>query len=123
MVRVGLDKPDQIRQSVQAVRKYLGTPPEEPVQVGMGFLGWALDISEASENPCIPAFLDELPTAIWFAFGSNLEKHIQTVRRHQADKEHKTKVFVSVNTLEEALTAAHEWKVDVIALQGQISHP
>ncbi|THH00041.1 hypothetical protein EW026_g2428 [Hermanssonia centrifuga] len=71
-----------------------------------------------SEDPRIPAVLNELPTAIWFAFGEDLGTYVRQVRAYEAKRQHKTLVFVCVNSVEEALVAANDWKVDVIAAQG-----
>ncbi len=73
-----------------------------------------------SEDPRIPAVLNELPTAIWFAFGEDLGTYVRQVRAYEAKRQHKTLVFVCVNSVEEALVAANDWKVDVIAAQGTL---
>jgi len=114
----GPETPEQVKQLVQTARSHLNAPPGAQVQIGTGFLGWSLDKYEAVPNPCISAFLDEHPAAIWFAFGNDLGKYIQQVRDYQMDKPHKTKVFVIVNSLAETLKAAHEWKADVLVVQG-----
>lgn len=75
-------------------------------------------MTEVSEDPRIPAVLEEKITAIWFAFGNNLDKHVNTVREYDAKREHKTKIFVCCNSVDEAIRAANVWKVDVIVAQG-----
>ncbi|KAF9498429.1 inosine monophosphate dehydrogenase [Pleurotus eryngii] len=119
-VPVGLDTVDQIRQNLRDARKALAVPDEAPIPVGIGFVGWVLDITEASDTPLIPAALAEKPKAILFAFGPDLGKHIATVRKHDAQRSDRlqTLIFVTVNSVEAALTAANEWKVDVIVAQG-----
>jgi nitronate monooxygenase len=113
-----LDTPEQIRTSLSTLRKKLGVEPEAPLPIGVGLLGWLLDRTEVSESPRIPAVLEEKPKAIWFAFGDDLEKYVRYVREYDAKRAHKTLVIVCVNTVEEAVRAANEWKVDVIAAQG-----
>lgn len=111
---------DQIRQNLRDARKALAVPDGAPIPVGIGFVGWVLDITEASDTPLIPAALAEKPKAILFAFGADLGKHIATVRKHDAKRSDRlqTLIFVTVNSVEAALTAANEWKVDVIVAQG-----
>lgn len=62
--------------------------------------------------------LQERVTAVWFAFGDDLGRWIQHVRRHE---EVHTIIFVQVNSVAEALTAYREWKVDVIVVQGSVT--
>lgn len=118
----GFDSSEKLKEALQSARKTLKLPADAPLPIGVGFLGWICDMTEASEDPRIGAVLDEKPTAVWFAFGNDLNKHIVRVREHDAKREHKTKVFVCCNSVEEAEVAANEWKVDVIVAQGaQIS--
>lgn len=77
-------------------------------------------MTEVSEDPRIPTVLEEKITAIWFAFGNDLEKYIKTVREYDAKREHKTKIFCCCNSVDEALRAANEWNVDVIVAQGML---
>ena len=81
-------------------------------------IGWVLDRTEVTEDPRIPAVLDELPRAIMFAFGDDLGKYVRKVREYEASRVHKTLVFVCVNSVEEAVRAVNEWKVDVLVAQG-----
>lgn len=71
-----------------------------------------------SDDPRLAAILEEKPVAIWFAFGVDLGKYITQVREHDAKREHKTVIFVMVNSAEGAIQAATQWKVDVIVAQG-----
>jgi nitronate monooxygenase len=66
--------------------------------------------------------LDELPTAVWFAFGNDLGKYIAQVHAHDANRAHKTIIFVIVSSVAEALCATNEWKVDVLVVQGTCLH-
>ena len=107
-----------MKEDVQAIRTSLSIKAGERVPIGIGFLGWILDITEISDSPRLPAYLDELPEAIWFAFGVDLGKYVDAVRRHESGRDHKTTIFVMVNSVQEAVVAANEWKVDVIVVQG-----
>lgn len=114
----GPDSSQKLKDGLRSVRASLGLPPGVPVPTGVGLLGWVLDKTEASDDPRIPAVLAEMPTAIWFAFGADLGKYVAQVRAYDAKREHKTVVFVIVNSTEEALCAANDWKADVLVVQG-----
>lgn len=93
-------------------------PTGVPLPVGVGLIGWVLDKTEITDDPRIPAVLGELPSVIWFAFGTDLRKYIDQVRTYDAKRAHKTLIFVIVNSVAEALTSANDWKVDAIVVQG-----
>ena len=87
--------------------------------IGVGFLGWILDESSDSSEK-IKVALEARVTAVWFSFGTDLEKWITFVRKYDSERTvpHKTLVFVLVNSLEEALKATEQWKVDVLIVQS-----
>ncbi|KAF7794052.1 hypothetical protein EIP86_005180 [Pleurotus ostreatoroseus] len=117
-VGAGFDSSEKLKETLQSARKTLKLPADAPLPVGVGFLGWICDMTEVSEDPRIPAVLDEKPVAVWFAFGEDLSKYVATVRAYQAKRDFKSKIFVCCNSVEEAQIAANEWKVDVIVAQG-----
>ncbi|KAI0825948.1 2-nitropropane dioxygenase, partial [Irpex lacteus] len=114
----GFDSSETIKANLNSIRKTLNVPADAPVPAGVGFLGWITDMTEASEDPRLPAVLAEKIQAVWFAFGNDLGKHIKTVQDYDAKRTHKTKIFVIVNSLDEAKRAANEWKVDALVVQG-----
>ncbi|KAG5645655.1 hypothetical protein H0H81_008916, partial [Sphagnurus paluster] len=111
------DSSQKLRDDLRSIRATLGLPPGVPIPAGIGFLGWVLDRTETSEDPRLPSVLQEMPKAIMFAFGDDLGKYVAQVRSFDAQREHKTIVFLTVNSLEEALRATNEWKVDVLVVQ------
>ncbi|KAF8073467.1 2-nitropropane dioxygenase [Lyophyllum atratum] len=113
---------EELKRNLRVIRKKLDVGDTDPVPVGIGFIGWILEHTEASEDPRINAILEEKPVAIWFAFGLDLGKYVAQVREYDAKREHKTVIFVNVNSVEDALRAANEWKVDVLVAQGMIAH-
>ncbi|KAG6811124.1 hypothetical protein H0H92_008857 [Tricholoma furcatifolium] len=115
---IGFSSSEEIKSRFQTIRRKLSLPQDAPVPIGIGFIGWVLDKTEVSDDPRIEAALKEKPVAIWFAFGEDLGKYIAQVRAFDAKREHKTTIFVMVNSVEDALQAANEWKVDVIVAQG-----
>ncbi|KAJ8690741.1 hypothetical protein PTI98_012145 [Pleurotus ostreatus] len=116
----GLDDAEKIRENLRSVRKSLSIPDGEVIPVGVGFINWILDITEALDEPLIHVALAEKPKALWFAFGPNMGRHIQSVRDYDAKRSdgHKTLVFAIVSSVEMALKAANEWGVDVLVAQG-----
>ena len=115
----GFETSQRLKDQLQTIRTILGTAPGEPVQAGVGFLGWILDNSEGSDDPRLPVVLAEKPAALFFAFGDDLGKYVAQVRAFDATREHKTIIFVTVNSVAEALRATNEWKVDVLVVQGK----
>ncbi|KAJ7179556.1 2-nitropropane dioxygenase [Mycena filopes] len=118
MIAGGPHSPIQMKEQLRAVRASLDIPDGVPVPVGVGLIGWILDKTEITEDPRIPAVLEEMPTAIWFAFGAEVGKYVAQVRAYDSNRPHKTCIFVMVHSVEEALRAANVWKVDVIVVQG-----
>ncbi|RDB24642.1 Nitronate monooxygenase [Hypsizygus marmoreus] len=117
-IGAGFLSSENIKLNFEVVRQKLQLSRGDPVPIGIGFIGWVLDKTECSDDPRINATLDEKPMAIWFAFGVDLGKYIAQVRAYDAEREHKTVIFVIVNSVQEALKAANEWKVDVLVAQG-----
>ncbi|KAL0579474.1 hypothetical protein V5O48_002516 [Marasmius crinis-equi] len=109
---------EDLKKDFALLRRDLDVKPGDPVPIGVAFIGWILDITETSDDPRIPAILEEKPAAVWFAFGTDLGKYVAQVREYDASREHKTLIFVMVGSVEDAIRAANEWKVDVIVAQG-----
>ena len=55
--------------------------------------------------------------AVWFAYGADLNKWIQFIRDNERNPG-STVIFVQVTSVEEALVAINDWKVDVVVAQG-----
>ncbi|KIK54002.1 hypothetical protein GYMLUDRAFT_264859 [Collybiopsis luxurians FD-317 M1] len=117
-IAAGFTSSSALVDELKSVRTVLSTAAEAPIPVGVGFIGWILDQTETSDDPRIPAVLAERPVAIWFAFGVDLGKYVARVRQYDAGREHRTLIFVIVNSVDEAVRAANEWGVDVIVVQG-----
>ena len=107
-----------MKDDLRSIRQALGVPTDTPVPAGVGLVGWVLDKTESSGDPLLPTVLEEMPSVIWFAFGTDLGKYISQVRTYDAKRSHQTLIFVIVNSVEEARRAATEWKVDSIVVQG-----
>ncbi|KAG7093409.1 hypothetical protein E1B28_007091 [Marasmius oreades] len=107
-----------LKQNLKLARKNLSLKEDDPIPVGVGLIGWILDITEISDDPRITAILEEKPAAVWFAFGTDLGRYIAQVREYDSKRKHKTLVFAMVHSVEDAIQAANEWKVDVIVVEG-----
>lgn len=94
--------------------------PSGPLPIGAGFLGWKLEEAQSPHIALLELALENGVRAVWLAFGEDLGRWIDLVRRHdeQHGKTPKTLIFVQVNSVDEALLATETWKVDVIVAQG-----
>ncbi|KAF5329909.1 hypothetical protein D9758_018254 [Tetrapyrgos nigripes] len=117
-VSAGFLSSADLKANLSMVRKTLNIADGASLPVGIGFISWILAMTESSDDPRISAVLKEKPQALWFAFGDDLGKYIAQVREYDSKRDHKTVIFVMVNSSEEAIRAANEWKVDVIVAQG-----
>lgn len=93
------------------------TPAGEPPAFGVGLMGWQLD--HPNDNSSVPrtALRDALEShvaSIWLSFGSSLGDWVQYIRSRDKD----VVITVLVNSVDEALKAANEWKVDLLVAQG-----
>jgi len=101
-------------------RELLHLTPSDPLPIGVGYLGWQLEEPMAKPEVMLSAALDNRVYAVWLAFGNNLKEWIQFIRNYDAEHKHirQTTIFVQVSSVEEALVASDEWKVDVLVAQG-----
>ncbi|KAJ7623401.1 2-nitropropane dioxygenase [Roridomyces roridus] len=85
--------------------------------LGVGFLAWHLEDAQSTLLELLSIALKENVQAVWFAAGRPevLERCVEFVHTHGNTK---TVVFVQVNTVQQAIVAANQWKVDVIVAQG-----
>ncbi len=120
-VTPGFDTSEQLVNTLRAIRRDLNVPPDAPLPIGVGFISWVLKLTEGSDDPRLVRVLEELPKAIWFAFGDDLDDYIAQVRAYDGKRNFKTLIYVIVNSVEEALRATNEWKVDVLVVQGKLS--
>ena len=107
---------------------FASTSPKDVLRFGVGFLGWVLDKSYPSADKSIEIIdvaLEASVQAVWFAFGPDLGKYVRYVRAEDSRRNagrarpRNTLIFAQVGTVEEARLAVHEWKVDVLVVQGK----
>ncbi|KAJ7837970.1 2-nitropropane dioxygenase [Mycena olivaceomarginata] len=114
---LGKSSSQLLKEHIQKIRTSLNIPAGESVPVAVGFLGWVLDKTEISDDPRLPAVLDEHPVAVWFAFGVDIEKWVDQVHEHDTRTGRKTFVFVIVSSVDDARRAAQHG-VDAVVVQG-----
>ncbi|KAL0068268.1 hypothetical protein AAF712_004653 [Marasmius tenuissimus] len=124
------DSSETILSELATIRSELKLEKDDVLPVGVGFLGWVLDRTEApdpeEQDPRLGKVLAEKPRAVWFAFGhegedgEGLGRYVKKVREYDARRfgEHKTLVFVIVNSVEDGVRATNEWGVDGLVVQG-----
>ncbi|KAF9267166.1 2-nitropropane dioxygenase [Marasmius fiardii PR-910] len=114
----GADTSEQIVDQLRALRSRFKLQENDVVPVGVGFLGWVLDTTDLTKDPRVEKALSEKPKAIWLAFGDDSFKYVKMVKDFDARRDHRTLIFVIVNSVDDALRAANEWKVDGLIVQG-----
>jgi nitronate monooxygenase len=104
---------------INLARDLLKANPQSPLPIGVGYLGWILEQLDArgSAKDILSVALDNNVRAIWFAYGVDLNKWIQYIRNNERNPG-ATTIFVQVTSVEEALVAVNDWKVDVVVAQG-----
>ncbi|KAJ7848391.1 hypothetical protein B0H13DRAFT_2238651 [Mycena leptocephala] len=115
-IGAGFDSTTLLKSKIQTIRTALGIASGEPVPLAIRFIGWILDMTEPSDDPRLLAILDELPTAIWFAFSKDLGRYITQVHDHDKKHGRKTFIFVQVGSVASALRYAPE--CDCLVVQG-----
>lgn len=117
-VGTGYITAEQIQEELEVARRTLGADSQSPLQIGVGFLCWRLERDETQGEKELKTALDNRVAAVWFSFGEKLPHWIQFVRDHDEANGKKTVIFVQIPSVEDALVAIRDWKVDVIVTQG-----
>lgn len=94
--------------------------------MGAGFLAWVLDTDkEGSTVGPLRVALEKRVKSIWLSFGPNLGKWVEYIRQYDSQRtnEHKTLLWMVVNSVEEARKAVEVWKADVLVVQGESEPP
>jgi nitronate monooxygenase len=118
----GLEDVADLRSEVKLARDLLKTDARSQLPIGIGYLGWILDQLDAkgSVEDYLSAALDNNVRAVWFSYGADLNKWIRYVRDNERNPG-STVIFVQVTSVEDALVAINDWKVDVVVAQGSES--
>jgi nitronate monooxygenase len=84
--------------------------------IGIGFQNWGSDIKLA-----MPVIKKHQPAAVWFFAPYQLSDLLPWAKETRAATDGKTKIWVQVGTVAEAIEVAKTTKPDVIVLQGSDS--
>ncbi|KAI0349637.1 NPD-domain-containing protein [Trametes cingulata] len=112
--------PVSLRQDLALTRESFPDLGDKPLPIGVGFIGWLLDANEEQSRQLIDVALENNVQAIWLAFGVDLYRWLHYIRTSPANSRsaHKPLIFIQATSLQEALVAVNDWKVDVIIAQG-----
>ncbi|KAI0641866.1 2-nitropropane dioxygenase [Trametes meyenii] len=113
----------QLREELRLARNSFTDIGNGPLPIGCGFIGWQLDAKETESKELVDIVVEGGVQAIWLSFGNDLLRWIQYIRASSAYAHSGTKplLFVQVSSVEEALQAVNDWKVDVLIVQGNES--
>ncbi|KAF8801269.1 2-nitropropane dioxygenase [Phlegmacium glaucopus] len=116
----GYGSVEAFQDEIKTARTLLQVDEESTLAIGVSFLAWQLDKRQYNALECIPIALENRVKAIWLSFGEDLGKWIKYIREHdpRAGTKDAVKIFVQISTVEHALMAINDWKVDVIIVQG-----
>ena len=81
--------------------------------IGVGFINWGVDLSTALE-----AMKEQIPAAVWFFAPRRNEDLVEWTSKIRELSKEKTKVWIQVGTVSDALQAARTCHPDVLVIQG-----
>ncbi|KZT56803.1 inosine monophosphate dehydrogenase [Calocera cornea HHB12733] len=111
----------EFKAELARAREALSAPPDKPLHLGLGALGWMLEQEPSAVREMFEHGVREPPgvQAAWLSFANDMARWVRRVR--ELDEERgdgrKTFVFIQVGTLGQALQA-RDLGADVIVLQG-----
>lgn len=117
----GYDNPETLGAELLLARSSLQLDDSSQLPIGTGYLGWQLEKKDSPAIELLQLALDNRVKAVWFAFGNELGRWVQYVRDYDKKTrklEDKTIIFMQICSVQEALIAVNEWKVDVLVAQG-----
>ncbi|EIW58710.1 2-nitropropane dioxygenase [Trametes versicolor FP-101664 SS1] len=118
---VGAATPNKLREDLLQARASVSDLGNKPLPIGCGFIGWILDSQEEEYKKLVDTAIESGVRAIWVSFGNDLPRWINYIRGSPAYAVHKPLIFAQVTSLEEAIKAVNDWKVDVLVVQGNES--
>ncbi|PPQ65882.1 hypothetical protein CVT24_011213 [Panaeolus cyanescens] len=105
-----------LQKDIKIAQELLKLDESGTLPIGVGFLAWLLEKAPVADaEKLIDAALDARIKAVWLAFGADLGKWIDYIRRHDR---YGVKIFVQLSTPEQLQLALDVWHVDAIIVQG-----
>ncbi|KAL0953411.1 hypothetical protein HGRIS_004648 [Hohenbuehelia grisea] len=122
-IAAGYDSASKFSSELELARSILGKHIPDRLPLGVGFLCWQLEKPNSPAVDLLTIALERRVQAIWFSFGTEIGRWAQYVRDYdrKLDDGHKTIIFAQIASVEEALVAVRDWKVDVLVAQGNES--
>jgi nitronate monooxygenase len=121
MSLAGYEGPERLTAELSLARSSLQLSPSSPLPIGVGYLGWQLEKKDSPVIELLQLALENRVKAVWFSFGSQLGRWVQFVRDYDQKnrgKSEKTIIFAQISSVQDALIAVNEWKIDVLVVQG-----
>ncbi|KAI9717506.1 MAG: hypothetical protein M1812_004647 [Candelaria pacifica] len=84
-----------------------------PLPIGVGFINWGADLNQA-----LSSIQKYVPAAVWFFAPNNLSDLIPWTARIREVTQGRTKVWIQIGTVADAVEVASSCKPDVIVVQG-----
>lgn len=104
------EKVRQLQAGAQVLRE------REVLPVGVGFLLWGGD---NTLNEALPSIVKYVPAAVWFFAPNNLDQFAQWTREIRRATHNKTKIWIQIGTVAEAVEVTKTCQPDVLVVQGQ----
>jgi len=89
-----------------------GSSPDV-LPIGVGFINWGISLDTVLE-----ALKEHMPAAVWFFAPKRNEDLVEWTNKIREVSEGKTKVWIQIGTVADALQVARECKPDVLVVQG-----
>lgn len=124
MDRIGYASAQSLRKDLASVRSILTSAgylrDYARLPVGVAYFGWELEEDDGRAREMLDIAYEYDTDSIWLSFGRDLGRSVQYIRHadQRNGREEKTKIFVLVSSVQDALVACNEWNVDVIVAQG-----
>ncbi|KAG6329153.1 hypothetical protein ID866_9935 [Astraeus odoratus] len=113
-----------LHKEISLARGILNLAASDPLPIGVGYFAWKLEKSSVAEaEAMLRVALDNGVRAVWLAFGDSLDRWIRYIRSYDEihQRSSPTLIFVQISSVEDALAAVKDWKVDVLVAQGNES--
>lgn len=113
----GTDVTD-LKEQLQAVSDLVAQSPFpgsslDPLPIGVGFINWGVALETALE-----ALREHIPAAVWFFAPKENKDLVEWTRRVREMSKGKTKIWIQIGTVKDAIEVARSCHPDVLVVQG-----
>ena len=85
----------------------------DPLPIGVGFINWGVTLETALE-----ALREHIPAAVWFFAPKENKDLVEWSRRVRETSKGKTKIWIQIGTVKDAIEVARSCHPDVLVVQG-----